>query len=394
MIKIVDKSNCCGCEACVQVCPKQCINYLQDKEGFYYPEVDTDTCINCGLCEKVCPELHPYDDHTPKIVLSAINNDDSVRETSSSGGVFTFLAEQIIKRGGVVFGVLFDNEWQAVFDFADTLESVRKFRGSKYIQARVGNSYVQCKQFLDSGRQVLFTGTQCQIAALNHYLRKSYSNLLTVDFVCHGVPSPKVWKKYLEEAVSAGKTAISDINFRDKRNGWTNFNFVLDYKKVNNTYTLTSLAQDNPFFKAFKTNLILRPSCYSCPAKRGKSHSDITIADFWGINVINPKMYDDKGTSLVMINTEKGDKAWKREGLSFECENYEEAIKYNPSILSPAILHPKRALFFNSFSDDVEVHKLFSVCLRPSMKQQVREFIRVPLQLARRLLKRKTGVKM
>ena len=152
MIRITDKAQCCGCEACVQVCPKHCISFKQDQEGFFYPEVDADTCIQCGLCEKVCPVLHPYEEHKPQEVLAAINQNEEVRMESSSGGVFTLLAEHVIDQGGVVFGVRFDEEWLAVFDYTDSKDKLAAFRGSKYLQARVGKSYAQCKQFLDQGR--------------------------------------------------------------------------------------------------------------------------------------------------------------------------------------------------------------------------------------------------
>lgn len=274
MIKIIDKSKCCGCEACVQVCPQKSIKFLQDHEGFFYPEVDVKTCIQCGLCEKACPVLLPYNEHKPLEVLAAINKDEKVRMDSSSGGVFTFIAEEIIRQGGVVFGVCFDDHWQAVFDCAETSEALEAFRGSKYIQARVGNSFAKCKQLLDQGRLVLFSGTQCQIAALLHFLRRPYTNLLTIDFVCHGVPSPKVWQRYLTEIVQEEVKAIRDVRFRDKRLGWKHFSFSLNFNKQDNTSLLSSVYLENEYMQAFLANLILRPSCYACPAKRGRSKSD------------------------------------------------------------------------------------------------------------------------
>ena len=284
----------------MQVCPKHCISFKQDHEGFFYPEANADICIQCGLCEKVCPVLHPYGEHKPQEVLAAINKDEEVRMESSSGGVFTLLAEEIINQGGAVFGVRFDDQWQAVFDYAETTEMLAAFRGSIYLQARVGNSFAKCKQLLDQCRQVLFSGTQCQIAGLLRFLRKSYANLLTVDFICHGVPSPKVWQHYLDEAVKAGKQAVTDIKFRDKRLGWKRFSFVLDYNEQHHSYTLTSAFAQNPFMRAFLANLILRPSCHACPAKSGRSHSDLTIADFWGINQLNPQMDDARKGNPAM----------------------------------------------------------------------------------------------
>ncbi len=393
MIQIKDKSKCCGCEACVQVCPKHCINFTQDNEGFFYPEADVEACIQCGLCEKVCPVLHPYNEHKPQEVLAAINNNEEVRTESSSGGVFTLLAEDIISQGGAVFGVRFDEHWEAVFDYAETTEALAGFRGSKYLQARVGNSFTKCKQLLDQGRQVLFSGTQCQIAGLLHFLRKSYPNLLTVDFICHGVPSPKVWQHYLGEAVEAGKQAIADVKFRDKRLGWKRFSFAINYNEQNHSYTLTSPFSQNPFMRAFLANIILRPSCYSCPAKGGRSNSDITIADFWGIDQVNPEMFDDRGTSLVLIHTERGQLALKRNQLKFASASYDDVVRFTPSWCEPAPCHPKRREFFVAFDDQVDLHVLIERCLQLPLHKRIKHEIKCFVSYCNRLIKFLAGGK-
>lgn len=385
MIKITDKSKCCGCEACVQICPKKCIRFMQDHEGFFYPEADADICIQCGLCLKVCPVIHPYNEHKPQEVLAAINKNEGVRMESSSGGLFTLLAEEIISQGGAVFGVRFDEQWQAVFDSAETIEKLASFRGSKYLQARVGNSFAQCKQILDQGRQVLFSGTQCQIAGLLHFLRKPYPNLLTVDFICHGVPSPKVWQHYLTEIVQDGADAIHNVRFRDKRLGWKHFSFVLDYNVHNKAYSLTSTFRENIYMRAFLANLILRPSCHACPSKSGKSHSDLTIADFWGINKVNPQMDDDKGTSLVLIHTEKGNKALLREQFTCAPANYEDVLRYNSSMEESATCHLKRSKFFFEFNEQTNLHNLIIKCLRPSLKERIKIAVKYPFRILRRL---------
>ena len=396
MIKIVEKRNCCGCEACVQTCPKSCISFDEDNEGFRYPRVDLEKCIECGLCERVCPVSHPYEERKPMKILAAINKNDEVRMASSSGGIFPLLAEHVIDKCGVVFGARFNDQWQVVFDLAETKEDIKAFQGSKYIQAQVGNSFARCKKFLDEGRNVLFSGTQCQIAGLLHFLHKPYENLLTVDFICHGVPSPKVWSSYLDEAVAAGKRAITDISFRDKRKGWKDYSLTLEYKEGSKTFTMTSSFTDNPYSKAFLANLILRPSCHSCPAKDGRSHSDITIADFWGINIINPDMDDDRGTSLVMIHSEKGRMAFRLEGILWNESNYEVVKKYNPAFSSPAVSHPRRKVFFEEFSREANLHKLIEDCLRPTLKQLIKKNVRLILHKAKKiLLMRPTGgVKM
>jgi Coenzyme F420-reducing hydrogenase, beta subunit len=219
MIKILDKKECCGCEACIQVCPKQCIVFDEDSEGFRYPKVDESVCIDCGACKRTCPILSPYENRKPLSLQAAINPDISIRKQSSSGGLFTMLAERVIRDGGVVFGVRFDKDWQAVFDYTESIDGLAAFRGSKYVQARVGNAFTCVKDFLKEGRKVLFTGTSCQVAALRHFLHLDFENLLLVDIVCHGVPSPKVWRLYLNEVTQNAVRAISDVQFRNKNKG-------------------------------------------------------------------------------------------------------------------------------------------------------------------------------
>lgn len=213
MIHIIDKSKCCGCNACVQRCPKQCIAMQVDEEGFLYPVVDQSVCIDCGLCEKVCPVINLNEPRQPLQVLAAKNRNEEQRLRSSSGGIFILLAEHIIKQGGVVFGARFDKNWEVEHAYAETLEELEPLMRSKYVQSRIGNTYKEAEQFLKQGRQVLFVGTPCLIAGLKKFLRKEYENLLAVDFICHGVPSPGVWRRYLEEIKSersedAGKNTV------------------------------------------------------------------------------------------------------------------------------------------------------------------------------------------
>lgn len=216
MIRIDRPTDCCGCEACAQRCPKQCIAMHADAEGFLYPRINTAACIDCGLCEQVCPVLRPAAPRTPTAVYAAKNPDERIRMESSSGGVFTLLAERTIRAGGVVFGARFDEAWEVVHDSTETIEGLAAFRGSKYVQSRIGTSFARAEEFLKQGRQVLFTGTPCQIAGLNRFLRRSYDNLLTVDVVCHGVPSPLVWRRYLDEIGGGGDLAHLDAGQIDR----------------------------------------------------------------------------------------------------------------------------------------------------------------------------------
>lgn len=380
MIQIKDKSACCGCAACVQRCPKQCISLKEDKEGFLYPIVDEQTCIDCGLCEKVCPIINPNEPREPLKVYAAKHKDDEIRMKSTSGGIFTLLAEQIIDKGGVVFGARFDEYWEVMHDYTETKEGLAVFRGSKYVQSRIGNTYQQAENFLKQGRKVMFTGTPCQIAGLKRFLRKEYENLLAVDFVCHGVPSPKVWRMYLDETLARqgiGKNTvlshamlrqkfIRSVEFRSKSTGWKKYSFALTLTKATadgegNSVLLSSIFGDNPFMQAFLNNYILRPSCYNCVCKSGRSGADITIGDFWGIEKYIPEFDDDKGCGLCLLNNEKSNLL-----LNSECELIETtkiiAVKDNICIDYSVQVPVNRSFFYselkkmNSISETM--HKL------------------------------------
>ena len=334
MIEIKDKKDCCGCHACASICAKHSITMQADEEGFLYPVVDKDTCTDCGLCEKVCPVINQSEPCKPLKVYAAKNKNEEIRRQSSSGGIFTLLAEKVIAEDGIVFGARFDEEWNVIHSWTDTIEGIAAFRGSKYVQSTIGDTYRETKDFLKQGRKVLFSGTPCQIAGLKKYLRKEYDNLLTVDVVCHGVPSPLVWHTYLKETHEqlrakrgVGKNTvplymgelpvITGISFRDKTNGWKKYGFKICYtalkaaensvsKSANIVNSEITPFNEDIFMKGFLKNLYLRPSCYQCMARQGKSGADIAIADYWGIQRIHPELDDDKGVNLVLINTQKG----------------------------------------------------------------------------------------
>lgn len=387
MINITDKHNCCGCGACVQKCPKQCISFSEDKEGFIYPHVDASDCIDCGICEKVCPVLKPFDTRKPLQVLAAINKNEQIRMESSSGGIFTLLAENVIAEGGVVFGALFDENWQVTLDYTETVEGLAAFRGSKYVQARTGETYKQCEKFLKDGRKVLYTGTPCQIAGLHHYLRKQYDNLTTCDFVCHGTPSPKVWRMYLKDVISGANKAITDIEFRNKDNGWKAFNFKLSYNEDTMITTLSSCHRDNLFMRAFLRDMILRPSCHACKAKEMRSGSDITIADYWGINTIHPEMDDDKGTGLVLIHTEKGKAVLDLSKVEYLESTFEEGLSNNPAIIRSVVAHPNRTKFFDLLDSTDNLSQLILDCTKPTIKQRLRAYLTLPKRIVKKLVR-------
>lgn len=385
-----NKRGCTACSACIHRCSKECISFVEDKEGFLYPLVDENICVNCGLCIKVCHEQKPFEERKPLEVLVAYNKYDEVRNASSSGGLFFLLAHQTIKDGGVVFGAKFDEYWQVYITYAETLDDVKPFMGSKYVQARTDCSYKDAERFLKVGRKVLYSGTPCQVAGLKHFLRKEYANLITVDFVCHGVPSPKVWRMYLTEIVTSARQ-IGNIEFRNKRNGWKRFNFSMTYDEHNQTVQLTSNHNDNTYMQAFLSDMILRPSCHDCQAKNGRSHSDITIADYWGIEQAHPDLDDDKGTSLVLVNTEKGNTAIDWTETRHETSVYEKVLLYNPAIVRSATPHPKRTDFFAQLDAEESVTYLIIATLRPSLKQRIERLPHRCKFLIKRLLKLMEG---
>lgn len=404
MIQIKDKKDCCGCSACAQRCPKQCITMQSDdKEGFLYPVVDTTLCINCGLCNKVCPVINQSEARKPLKVYAAYNKDVEIRLQSSSGGIFTLLAEDTIKKGGVVFGVKFDKEWMPVFGYTETIEGIAPFRGSKYVQATVGTAYKDAETFLKAGREVLFSGTPCQVAGLRKYLRKDYENLLTVDIICHGVPSPKVWKMYLKETSDKliqsssnqdnddskeYKPSINDISFRSKSTGWKNYSFQLKYnslaKKSDESTVFTEIFSRNSYMRAFLNDTILRPSCYSCPSKENKSHSDITIADFWGIDKIAPAFDDDKGCGLIFVNTNKGEAIYKSLDIISKAHNLDESVRYNSAYYKSCTPHFNREKFFQRLDKTNDLSEYILRMQEPSyyikIKRTIKRYIKAILR--------------
>lgn len=383
MINISSKEQCCGCSACVQRCPKSCIYLHEDDEGFLYPQVDKANCVNCNLCEKVCPILCQGEQRIPLSVYAAKNKNERIRVQSSSGGIFTLLAEKIIQESGVVFGAGFDDNWEVVHSCTKTLTGLSVFRGSKYVQSKIGNTYKQVEDVLLSGRVVLFSGTPCQIKGLKLFLHKEYDNLLTVDFICHGVPSPKVWRMYLQELVfsesfipSFKRPKISDINFRDKITGWKNFSFSVGYSylSVDGKRKFDLISQpfsNNTYMKAFLSDLILRPSCYKCFSKQGRSNSDITIADYWGIQNIMPEMDDDKGTSLVFLNSIKGENSFPFSLMEYKKAEYEEAVQYNRGIKEDTLIPSKRAIFFKLIEKGISLESVVASSLHISFSERI-----------------------
>lgn len=319
--------NCVGCYACASICPKHAIDKQKDRYGFDYPIINYQKCIECNLCEKVCPALADIPLYPIDNAFAVMNKNDEVRNYSSSGGVFYALAKSVIDDGGVVFGAAFDENWQVKHIACDNLDLLDSLLRSKYVQSDTSGVFEKVKTNLEEGRTVLFCGTPCQCNALSLFAGKEYKNLCLIDFICHGVPSPAVWKQYLNSV--ARNKEIKNINFRNKDTGWQSYCFHIDYMDSSRFH---EKYYENTYMKLFLSDLILRSSCYDCPSKFPNKKADLTLGDLWGADSLLPS-HDNKGVSLVIINSSKGQKLLDRisNTITMESVNAEDAFGHNPS---------------------------------------------------------------
>lgn len=294
----VKAQDCCGCGACYNKCPVGAISMQENEEGFLAPVIDESKCTNCGLCVKSCPSLNVQYNNTDKPECYAAMADDEIRMKSSSGGIFTLLAEYILDKGGYVCGAAFDDNWDVHHIIIDDKNDLDKLRGSKYVQSNTENCYKQIKKLLDEDKYVLFSGCPCQVAGLYAFLGKNYEKLYTVDILCHGSPSPGVWQKYLTETFD--KNDIEKINFRDKNKiGWSCSHCIISMRNGEDIVT-------DDYTKLFHLSINLRKSCYDCNYSKKPRPADITLGDFWGISDHIKGLNDGKGLSFVLINNDKG----------------------------------------------------------------------------------------
>jgi coenzyme F420-reducing hydrogenase beta subunit len=302
-----------------------------DHEGFLYPEIDQEKCINCNKCKNICPvnkKNSEKETNNNQTIYAAINKNEFIRNKSTSGGIFSLLAKEIIHKDGIVFGVKFNNNFAVVHDHADTMEEIAEFYRSKYVQSNIGETFKECKLYLDQGKYVVFSGTPCQIGGLKAYLSKDYKNLFCIDIICMSVPSPKIWKEYLKYRERKNGSKIKEIAFRYKNPNWHN---SLLYFQFENGDEYKETGGKDPYLRIFGSDICARYSCYKCNFRTLNRESDITIADFWGIEHVCPEMFDNKGTSLVMVNSKKGEELFEKikEKCIFKSFNVELAIQYN-----------------------------------------------------------------
>lgn len=304
MIYLDRREDCCGCSACLSICPKTCITMKEDAEGFLYPYVDTDTCIHCELCNSACPILNyeAVTGVTPETFI-AYCKEDEVRLSSSSGGIFSLLAEDILHRNGIVYGAAYDKDRMVHHIGITEASEMAKIRGSKFLQSRMELTYREAKRALQKQKTVLFSGTACQIAGLKKYLKNAYENLYTVDVLCHGTPTPKLWKKYLAWQEQRAGAFIQKVNFRDKERGWRDYALSINFE---NKQEYKEPFYRDSYLQLFLSDICLRPSCHECRFKGVNHPSDLTLGDCWGIENYMPDMDDNKGVSIILVHTAKG----------------------------------------------------------------------------------------
>lgn len=328
---ICEYKKCTGCAACFSICPKSCVTMYEDDEGFLRPKIDDSMCINCNRCKKVCPiNKKTMDDNKIPKTFAIKHKDDAVRKKSSSGGVFTAISEIILKSSGIVIGAGFDENFMVKHKICNSVESLDELRRSKYVQSRIGTVFQDAKKYLDKGINVLFVGTPCQVEGLLSYLGKTYTNLYTIDFICHGVPSPMAWKRYMEFRRKSANSEITDVSFRSKDIGWKNYSMKIGFS---NGGKYSSIVSEDIYLRSFIMDMDLRPSCYDCHFKTIHHLSDFTVADYWGADKQIPEWNDNKGISLVLAHSEKAI------NLLAECNSvdvlevpFERSVEGNPSL--------------------------------------------------------------
>lgn len=337
VIEIVS-DKCTGCRACEQICPQKCITMKEDQEGFLYPSIDKEKCIGCGLCQKSCHMLNEIDrkDYFSEPEVYAMKpKDENIAIQSTSGGMFAIIAKYIFDKKGIVYGCEFDDELNARHIRIDNENDLHRLRGSKYVASNTLDTYSRVKKDLEDKNVVLYSGTGCQVAGLKSFLKKDYENLITVDLVCHGVPSQKIFSKYINWLENKLKDKVKKYDFRSK--GKTRWGGGFTAKVETNSGKVKYLKADfDPYYSAFLDGKIYRESCYECKYANSERISDFTIADFWGIEKLKNKFYSDKGVSLVLINNVKAQKILlELKDIVLEKMTIEEASIKNPNLKKP-----------------------------------------------------------
>ena len=334
-----NKTECCGCGACRNICPKGAIRMVEDSCGYIYPEITPELCIECGRCKQVCAFQNKKETQTPKKVYAAVAKNQDLQRTSASGGIFAVLAQAVLEKGGVVCGAAFTEGWKVEHILIERVKDLYKLQGSKYTHSHTEMSYQKTKAFLKEGRPVLYSGTPCQIAGLYAYLNKEYENLMTVDIICHGVPSNRMFIDYVNMLEKKEKSRMTAFSFRDKRMGWgINGSAAFENGRIRKIWQSSS-----SYFYYFVKGMLYRENCYQCPYASKHRPADITLGDYWGIEKAHPDYLgkggfdESKGISVAIANNEKGAALLKEYGEGIECKDseFEAAARHNGQLNHP-----------------------------------------------------------
>lgn len=366
------KENCCGCSACKQICPTKSIRMEEDINGYLYPVIDINTCIDCMACIKVCPlQVDTEMARMPQQSYAYVNLNAESRLQSASSGAFEALCMAFLQEEGnySIYGCELDDNLQAKHCSICDIKEIYKFKKSKYLQSKIDNEYISILRELKKGKKVIFSGTPCQVAALNKFLKKDFENLFTIDFVCHGVPNQKIFSRYIEELEKKNRAKVKKYIFRNKRKirqEWNNLGVRIDFS---NGKSVEFEAEEDLYMTGFLSGLFNRDSCYKCKFASLKRISDVTIGDFWGIDKVYPELSESKtnGTSLIMCNTLKGIEVIQNFRMNtLYSTSIEDAVRENGQLRSPQKENKKRTIFLKEFRNN----KKFSVCMRKAFPEK------------------------
>lgn len=371
MDQICNRNECTGCGACVEVCPKRCIEMKFDRLGFLHPEINVTACIDCNACVNVCPSNCQIERDKSDLIFKAYSLDKPILKESTSGGIFSELSVEVLNRGGVVFGAVFDEEFNVKHIDINTIDELYKLRGSKYIQSNTGGTFIKVKQFLKENKPVLYTGTPCLIAGLKSYLKKEYPNLILCDFLCHGVGSTKVFHDYLEYLSRQYKSAPQLVAFRNKVSGYRKSKFVVQFQ---NKKCFTCYSYQSAYTYGFSSKLLVRESCIACKYTTIERVSDITIADYAGSDLSLEEKKD--GASTVFCNTAKGRTFLLacKDRLYLQKKTTDEVVAFTNNLNNPYYKNPERESFFRDLSNGMSFDELKDKYLRVPLSVKINNF--------------------
>lgn len=379
-IEKLAKEKCSGCGACAQLCPVQCISMKEDIEGFYYPVVDSAKCISCGKCLKQCPQYNVVPGNQGSSCYAVIHNNREVLKTSTSGGAFSLFAKEILEKGGVVYGCAMEKEndtFVVKHIRVDDFSGLEKLKGSKYVQSIIGNTFLEAKKDLEQNRMILYSGTPCQIAGLKAFLQKDYSNLITCEVICHGVPSQKLFQKNIAYLEQKGKFRILNFKFRSKAREWAMYWEYSHTAPKTGEKSEVVIADKNPYYMAFLNGDCYRESCYLCSYAKKDRVADITMGDYWGVEEFEPEFADPNGVSLVLLNNLKAENFFvsvKKEAKAKKVQ-FSSASLYNKNLISPTVRSKRRDFAYRNL--DMRVDELFDQYpYKISIKQRIKAHLK------------------